>query len=148
MSGYAAVRGCSSEDDEVAGVPVGGDLDHVTAAARAFGAGTVAMLACPEKDGVRPRGVAWDLEKTGTDLCVSPIGVMIRLPDRGPAFFTQARIGKDGRVIRMCKFRTIDDTLARVTSQIQRDCLPETNNCVCRPTRRRIIMVRPARVFV
>ena len=38
----------------------------------AFGADTVAVTACPEMDGVRLRGLAWELEKTGTDLCVSP----------------------------------------------------------------------------
>ena len=30
------------------------------------------MLACPEMDGIRLRSLAWELEKTGTDLCVSP----------------------------------------------------------------------------
>ena len=30
------------------------------------------MTACPEMDGVRLRSLAWELEKTGTDLCVSP----------------------------------------------------------------------------
>lgn len=60
------------ECDEVVGVPVFGDLDEVTAAVKAFGADTVAVLACPEMDGVRLRGLAWELEKTGTDLCVSP----------------------------------------------------------------------------
>src|SRR5215469_6186775 len=39
---------------------------------------------------------------------------------------------ESGRVFRIYKFRTIDDTLARTTSQIQHDCLPETDNCVCR----------------
>ncbi len=60
------------ECDEVVGVPVYGGLDDVTAAVKAFGADTVAVLACPEMDGVRLRGLAWELEKTGTDLCVSP----------------------------------------------------------------------------
>ena len=30
------------------------------------------MLACPEIDGIKLRGLAWELEKTGTDLCVAP----------------------------------------------------------------------------
>jgi len=64
----AQPSGCS----EVAGVPVCGGLDEVTAAVRAFDADTVAVLACPEMDGIRLRGLAWELEKTGTDLCVSP----------------------------------------------------------------------------
>ena len=61
-----------SECSEVAGVPVYGGLDDVSAAVRTFGADTVAVLACPEMDGLRLRGLAWELEKTGTDLCVSP----------------------------------------------------------------------------
>jgi exopolysaccharide biosynthesis polyprenyl glycosylphosphotransferase len=60
------------ELDELAGVPVYGGLDDITAAVKAFGADTVAVTACPEMNGVRLRGLAWELEKTGTDLCVSP----------------------------------------------------------------------------
>jgi exopolysaccharide biosynthesis polyprenyl glycosylphosphotransferase len=153
-----------SEHDEVAGVPVYGGLDDVTAAVRACGADTVAVLACPEMDGLRLRGLAWELEKTGTDLCVSPalldvagprttirptagltllhvdhpqlggmrlvlkdlfdrfvaaailillapvlacVSVAIRLHDGGPALFRQIRVGQDGRVFRIYKFRTM-----------------------------------------
>ena len=39
---------------------------------RPFDADTVAVTTCPEMDGVRLRSLAWELEKTGTDLCVSP----------------------------------------------------------------------------
>ncbi len=73
--GLTVVGACVArpgERDEVAGVPVFGGLDDVTAAVKAFGADTVAVLACPEMDGIRLRGLAWELEKTGTDLCVSP----------------------------------------------------------------------------
>jgi exopolysaccharide biosynthesis polyprenyl glycosylphosphotransferase len=73
--GMAVVGACvahPSDCNEIAGVPVYGDLDDVTAAVRAFGADTVAVLACPEMNGVRLRSLAWELEKTGTDLCVSP----------------------------------------------------------------------------
>jgi exopolysaccharide biosynthesis polyprenyl glycosylphosphotransferase len=59
-------------DEEVAGVRVYGGLDDVTAAVKAFGADTVAVTACPEMNGMRLRSLAWELEKTGTDLCVSP----------------------------------------------------------------------------
>ena len=165
--GMAVVGACvarRSEGDEVAGVPVYGDLDDVTAAVRSFGADTVAVLACPEMDGVRLRSLAWELEKTGTDLCVSPalldvagprttirptagltllhvdhpqlagarlvlkglfdrcaaalilillaplfavLSAAIRLSDRGPALFSQVRVGKDGRMFRIYKFRTM-----------------------------------------
>ena len=73
--GLTVVGACVArpgECDEVAGVPVYGGLDDVTAAVKAFGADTVAVLACPEMDGIRLRSLAWELEKTGTDLCVSP----------------------------------------------------------------------------
>ena len=73
--GMTVVGACvvhPSEGDEVAGVPVYGDLDDVTAAVRSFGADTVAVLACPEMDGIKLRSLAWELEKTGTDLCLSP----------------------------------------------------------------------------
>ena len=165
--GLSVVGACvvqPGECDEVAGVPVYGGFDDVTAAVKAFGADTVAVLACPEIDGIRLRGLAWELEKTGTDLCVSPalldvagprttirptagltllhvdhpqlsglllvvkdlfdrcvaaaalllllplltlLGLTIWLSDRGPALFTQVRVGKDGRTFRIYKFRTM-----------------------------------------
>jgi len=33
---------------------------------------TVVVLACPEMKGTGLRSLAWELEKTGTDLCVAP----------------------------------------------------------------------------
>jgi exopolysaccharide biosynthesis polyprenyl glycosylphosphotransferase len=152
------------ECDEVVGVPVYGGLDDITAAVKAYDADTVAVLACPEMNGVRLRSLAWELEKTGTDLCVSPalldvagprttvrptagltllhvdhpqldgfrvvlkdlfdrtaagaalimlaplmavLALTIKLHDRGPALFTQTRVGKDGRAFRIYKFRTM-----------------------------------------
>jgi len=165
--GLAVVGACVAwpgERDEVAGVPVYGGLDDITAAVKAFDADTVAVLACPEMDGVRLRSLAWELEKTGTDLCVSPalldvagprttirptagltlvhvdhpqlsgfrlvlkglfdrcaaaaalimlapvmgaLAATIWLHDRGPALFTQLRVGKDGHAFRIYKFRTM-----------------------------------------
>jgi exopolysaccharide biosynthesis polyprenyl glycosylphosphotransferase len=57
---------------EVAGVPVLGGLADAARVAAGTGADTVAVLACPEMDGVTLRRLAWDLEKEGTDLCVAP----------------------------------------------------------------------------
>jgi exopolysaccharide biosynthesis polyprenyl glycosylphosphotransferase len=57
---------------EVAGIPVVGELDDTADAVRCCGADTVAVLSCPEMDGVKLRRLAWELEKTGTDLCVAP----------------------------------------------------------------------------
>ena len=165
--GLTVVAACVArplESSEVAGVPVYGGLYDVSAAVRTFDADTVAVLACPEMDGLRLRGLAWELEKTGTDLCVSPalldvagprttirptagltllhvdhpqlsglrlvakglfdrfiaamalillspVMALVRAPiwlqDRGPALFTQTRVGKDGRVFRIYKFRTM-----------------------------------------
>jgi len=165
--GLTVVGACvahPSDCEEVAGIPVYGGLDDVTAAVRAFGADTVAVTACPEMDGVKLRALAWELEKTGTDLCLSPalldvagprttirptagltllhvdhpqlsgfklvmkglfdrcvaavalillfplmvlLGASICLYDRGSAVFTQTRVGKDGRVFRIYKFRTM-----------------------------------------
>jgi exopolysaccharide biosynthesis polyprenyl glycosylphosphotransferase len=56
----------------MAGVPVAGGPCGVAAAVNRFGADTVAVLACPEMDGGRLRELAWELEKTGTDLFVAP----------------------------------------------------------------------------
>jgi exopolysaccharide biosynthesis polyprenyl glycosylphosphotransferase len=73
--GLEVVAACladGSNVSEVAGVPVFGDFDRTTAAVRSIGAGTVAVLSCPEIDGVKLRTLAWELEKTGTDLCVAP----------------------------------------------------------------------------
>jgi exopolysaccharide biosynthesis polyprenyl glycosylphosphotransferase len=165
--GLTVVGACvvrPGECDEVVGVPVYGGLDDITAAVKAFDADTVAVTACPEVDGVRLRSLAWELEKAGTDLCVSPalldvagprttirptagltllhvdhpqlagfrlvlkglfdrcaaaaalvmlapvmvaLAAAIWLQDRGPALFTQTRVGKDGRMFRMYKFRTM-----------------------------------------
>jgi exopolysaccharide biosynthesis polyprenyl glycosylphosphotransferase len=165
--GLTVVGACVArpgERDEVAGVRVYGGLDDVTAAVKAFEADTVAVTACPEMDGIRLRSLAWELEKTGTDLCVAPslldvagprttirptagltllhvdhpqlegfrvvvkdlfdrcaaaaalimlaplmatLAMTIWLSDRGPALFTQVRVGKDGREFRIYKFRTM-----------------------------------------
>jgi exopolysaccharide biosynthesis polyprenyl glycosylphosphotransferase len=165
--GLTVVGACVArpgERDEVAGVPVYGGLDDITSAVKAFDANAVAVLACPEMDGLRLRSLAWALEKTGTDLCVSPalldvagprttirpaagltllhvdhpqlagyrlvlkglfdraaagaalvmlaplmtfLATAVWLHDRGPALFTQVRVGKDGHAFRIYKFRTM-----------------------------------------
>ena len=162
VMGACVVR--PGECDEVVGVPIYGGLDDVTAAVKAFDADTVAVTTCPEMDGIRLRSLAWELEKTGTDLCVSPalldvagprttirptagltllhvdhpqlsgfrlvlkglfdrcaaaaalvmlapvmatLAATVWLHDRGPALFTQMRVGKDGHSFRMYKFRTM-----------------------------------------
>ena len=152
------------ERDELAGVPVYGGLADITAAVKAFAADTVAVVVCPEMDGTKLRSLAWELEKTGADLCVAPslldvagprttvrptagltllhvdhpqldgfrlvlkglfdrcaaaaalimlaplmgaLAAAIWLHDRGPALFTQDRVGKDGHSFRIYKFRTM-----------------------------------------
>jgi exopolysaccharide biosynthesis polyprenyl glycosylphosphotransferase len=165
--GLQVVAAClagESAATEVAGVPVVGDLDDAAKVVRNIKAGTVAVLSCPEMDGVKLRTLAWELEKTGTDLCVAPalldvagprttvrptagltllhvdhpqlsgprqvikdlfdrsaaalglmmlspllmtIALAIRLSDRGPALFTQTRVGKGGEPFKIYKFRTM-----------------------------------------
>ena len=56
----------------VADVPVVGGLDDVASAVRRCGADTVAVLSSSEIDGKMLRQLAWELEKTGTDLYVAP----------------------------------------------------------------------------
>ena len=68
----AACLAYKSTSTEVAGVPVVGDLDDAASVVRNLNAGTVAVLSCPEMDGVKLRTLAWELEKTGTDLYVAP----------------------------------------------------------------------------
>jgi exopolysaccharide biosynthesis polyprenyl glycosylphosphotransferase len=73
--GLKVVAAClagESAETEVDGVPVVGDLDDAARVVRNVNAGTVAVLSCPEMDGVKLRTLAWELEKTGTDLCVAP----------------------------------------------------------------------------
>jgi exopolysaccharide biosynthesis polyprenyl glycosylphosphotransferase len=162
---------------EVADVPVFGGLGSVSTAVDSFGADTVAVLACPEMNGFQLRELAWELEKTGTDLCVAPalldvagprttirpvaglpllhvdqaelggakrvikgmldrlaaglalfvllpacvvIALAIRMDDRGPVFFRQTRVGKDGGTFQVWKFRTMvvdaEQRLAHLTA--------------------------------
>jgi exopolysaccharide biosynthesis polyprenyl glycosylphosphotransferase len=73
--GLQVVAACLPGDsaaNEVAGVPVVGGLDDTATVVRNLNAGTVAVLSCPEMDGLKLRTLAWELEKTGTDLCVAP----------------------------------------------------------------------------
>ncbi len=68
----ACVPGGRRRLPEVAGVPVGGGVDSVTATVHRFRADTVAVVNCTQMDSSRLRELAWALERTGTDLCVAP----------------------------------------------------------------------------
>jgi exopolysaccharide biosynthesis polyprenyl glycosylphosphotransferase len=68
----AACLPAQFDEDEISGIPAVAGLDHVAAIAHEFGADTVAVLSCPELSGMRLRELAWELEKTGTSLCVAP----------------------------------------------------------------------------
>jgi exopolysaccharide biosynthesis polyprenyl glycosylphosphotransferase len=56
----------------IEGIPVVGGFADAARAAAGTAADTVAVLACPEMDGLALRRLAWELEKEGTDLCVAP----------------------------------------------------------------------------
>jgi exopolysaccharide biosynthesis polyprenyl glycosylphosphotransferase len=172
----ACVAGAERQG-EVADVPVCGGLDSVASVVERFNADTVAVLACPEMDGTRLRELAWDLEKTGTEMCVASalldvagprttirpvaglpllhvdhaeltgakqvvkgvfdkvaaalvlllvaplfavIALAIKVTDRGPVFFRQIRVGRDGEPFTLWKFRTmVVDAEAR-KAQLQR----------------------------
>jgi exopolysaccharide biosynthesis polyprenyl glycosylphosphotransferase len=66
------LAGTGVPGDHLRGVPVHGGLDHVMPAVRQSDADTVAVLACSEMNGVELRKLAWELEKTDTDLCLAP----------------------------------------------------------------------------
>jgi exopolysaccharide biosynthesis polyprenyl glycosylphosphotransferase len=66
------LAGSSGGDASLGGVPVHGGLADVMPAVRQSDADTVAVLACPEMNGVKLRKLAWELEKTDTDLCLAP----------------------------------------------------------------------------
>ena len=68
LPGAAAGPACA----EIAGIPAVVGLDQVTEVVERIPADTVAVLACPEISGVQLRELAWELEKTDTDLCVAP----------------------------------------------------------------------------
>jgi exopolysaccharide biosynthesis polyprenyl glycosylphosphotransferase len=73
--GLAVVGACVTERPvmtQIAGVPVCGGLDRVAGSVTALDADTVAVVASRELTGVRLRELAWELEKTGTDLYVAP----------------------------------------------------------------------------
>jgi exopolysaccharide biosynthesis polyprenyl glycosylphosphotransferase len=73
--GLRVVAACVADmpdSGDVAGVPLAGELGSVASAVGRFGADSVAVLSCPEMNGTRLRELAWELEKTGTDLCVAP----------------------------------------------------------------------------
>jgi exopolysaccharide biosynthesis polyprenyl glycosylphosphotransferase len=73
--GLSVVAACVAgvaRHDEIDSIPVMGGLDNVADAVERYDADTVAVLSCPEMSGVMLRDLAWELEKTGTDLCVAP----------------------------------------------------------------------------
>ncbi|WP_240506176.1 sugar transferase [Thermoactinospora rubra] len=73
--GMEVVAACLPDDcadEPVAGVPVAGGFADVPLAVAQHGAHTVAVLACPEMDGLALRRLAWRLERTSTELVVAP----------------------------------------------------------------------------
>ncbi|MER5625499.1 sugar transferase [Streptosporangium sp. NPDC002544] len=76
--GMSVVAACLPEGAElgcvpdVDGVPILGDFTNVAEVVARTSADAVAVLACPELDGVALRRLAWSLEVTDTDLFVAP----------------------------------------------------------------------------
>lgn len=72
--GMQIVAACLPDDgghDWVGHVPVAGGMGEVAEVVRRAEADAVAVLACPELAGVELRRLAWQLEKTGTELLVA-----------------------------------------------------------------------------
>jgi exopolysaccharide biosynthesis polyprenyl glycosylphosphotransferase len=76
--GLSVVAACVAGPDsrgmpaELGPIPVIDGLGQVADVVERYQADTVAVLACPEMSGVALRDLAWQLEKTATDLCVAP----------------------------------------------------------------------------
>ncbi|MER6943935.1 sugar transferase [Nonomuraea sp. NPDC000554] len=73
--GMQVVGAClphNSMTADLDGLPVLGSFSDVADAVAEVGADAVAVLACPELDGLTLRRLAWSLESGGTDLFVAP----------------------------------------------------------------------------
>lgn len=73
--GLSVVGACLAEGPavtEIMGVPVCRGVGRVSRAVADLTADAVAVVACHELDGFQLRELAWELEKTGTDLFVAP----------------------------------------------------------------------------
>src|SRR5260221_10891275 len=73
--GLSVTAACIVDGDEatvISDIPAFGGINNIVEVVRGCQADTVAVLACPEMSGYRLRKLAWELEKTGTDLCVAP----------------------------------------------------------------------------
>lgn len=80
-----------------------------------------------------PRGLYAHVGKRAADIAITlllapiflaAIGIVavFALRDRGPLFFSHARIGRDGRTIRVCKIRTmVPDAEARLQAHLAAD---------------------------
>jgi len=143
-AGYQIVGVCVSDFDladgeflstPVGSIPVLGETSTIESALESTAADTLAVGAVEHLGIKGMQKLLWRLESAGVDVMVVPglaglavisaspvmalIAIAIELDDGGPVIFRQQRVGRDGNLFRIIKFRTMTvDAEARKTAEV------------------------------